>query len=143
MHELGRNPASYEPNVDDSEAVRLQIAQEASQNDEASTAMVASHQKAEPVAVLAPVEKNKQSDEAWETKEAIMGAASAQMENPKEAVAAAPESQMEKIMAALQGGLGELRTATLSRQEVSKIEDLLYDFKRELYKAESCSREKA
>lgn len=132
-----------EPIVDDNEAVRLQIVQEASQNDEASTTMVDSHQKAELVVASASMENKRQGDEAWEAKEAVIETASARVETPGATVAAAPESQMEKIMAALQGGLGELRTATLSRQEVSKIEDLLYDFKRELYNAESRGREKA
>lgn len=132
----------YEPIVDDNEAIRLQIVQETSQNDEASTTMVDSHQKAEPVGASASMNKE-QGDEAWEAKEAAIETASARVETPDATVAAAPESQMEKIMAALQGGLDELRTATLSRQDVSKMEDLLYDFKRELYNAEIRGRDKA
>ena len=89
------------------------------------------------------MERKKHKDEARDVKEAAIETASARVETPAKTVTAPPESQMEKIMAALQGGLGELRTAVLSRQEVSKIEDLLYDFKRELYNAESRGREKA
>ncbi|RYO74438.1 hypothetical protein DL766_000643 [Monosporascus sp. MC13-8B] len=48
---------------------------------------------------------------------------------------------LEKIMVALQGGLDELRTATLSREEVYKIEDMFMDIKRELYLAESRGRQ--
>ncbi|KAK7748341.1 hypothetical protein SLS62_008709 [Diatrype stigma] len=54
---------------------------------------------------------------------------------------ATPEkSSMEKIMGALKLGLDELRTATLSREEVYKIEDMFMDIKRELYQAESRGR---
>ncbi|RYP44401.1 hypothetical protein DL768_009133 [Monosporascus sp. mg162] len=51
------------------------------------------------------------------------------------------KSSLEKIMGALQGGLDELRAATLSREEVYKIEDLFMDIKRELYLAESRGRQ--
>lgn len=142
MHEPGRNSTPYETTVDDNEALRLQIAQEASQNEEASTPMVDSHEKVDPEAVLASVVTAKQN-QAGEDKKAATGTAFAPVEKPQETAAAPPESQMDKIMAALQGGLGELRTATLSRQEISKIEDLLYDFKKELYNVESRGRERA
>ncbi|KAI1261380.1 hypothetical protein F5Y18DRAFT_202983 [Xylariaceae sp. FL1019] len=49
-------------------------------------------------------------------------------------------SAVEKIMASLRDGLSELRTASLSRDEVYKIEDMFMDIKRELYEAESRSR---
>ncbi|RYP61254.1 hypothetical protein DL769_007795 [Monosporascus sp. CRB-8-3] len=49
-------------------------------------------------------------------------------------------SSLEKIVGALQGGLDELRAATLSREEVYRVEDLFMDIKRELYLAESRGR---
>ncbi|KAI1326977.1 hypothetical protein F5Y16DRAFT_373380 [Xylariaceae sp. FL0255] len=49
-------------------------------------------------------------------------------------------SAMERIMASLKDGLEGLRTATLSRDEVYKIEDMFMDIKKELYAAESRSR---
>ena len=49
-------------------------------------------------------------------------------------------SAMEKIMGALSGGLDELRTAALSRDEVYRIEDMFMDIKRELYNAENRGR---
>ncbi|KAI0144594.1 hypothetical protein GGR57DRAFT_327873 [Xylariaceae sp. FL1272] len=52
----------------------------------------------------------------------------------------AEPSALEKIMASLRDGLSGLRTATLSRDEVYKIEDMFMDIKRELYEAESRSR---
>jgi hypothetical protein len=49
-------------------------------------------------------------------------------------------SQVESIMGTLWGGIEQLRSAALSREEVYKIEDLLMDMKRELYAAESRGR---
>ncbi|KAI1772074.1 hypothetical protein F4818DRAFT_186926 [Hypoxylon cercidicola] len=56
-----------------------------------------------------------------------------------------PESEVAKsaaetIMDALKGGLEGLRTATLTREEVNRIEDMFFDIKKELYQAESRSR---
>ena len=46
----------------------------------------------------------------------------------------------ESIMGRLKGGLDGLRTATLSRADVYKIEDMLMDMKRELFEAERRGR---
>ncbi|XXH06084.1 hypothetical protein Hte_012529 [Hypoxylon texense] len=52
----------------------------------------------------------------------------------------AAKSAAEMIMDALKGGLEGLRTATLTREEVNKIEDMFFDIKKELYQAESRGR---
>jgi hypothetical protein len=49
-------------------------------------------------------------------------------------------SAMERIVASLGDGLHLLQTATLSREEVYKIEDMFMDIKKELYEAERRSR---
>ncbi|OTB01226.1 hypothetical protein M426DRAFT_323624 [Hypoxylon sp. CI-4A] len=50
------------------------------------------------------------------------------------------KSAAERIMNALKNGLEGLRTATLTRDEVNRIEDMFFDIKRELYQAEGRSR---
>ena len=47
------------------------------------------------------------------------------------------------IIQTLQGGLEGLRSATLDRDEVYKLEDILMDMKRELYEAERRGRDKS
>lgn len=52
-----------------------------------------------------------------------------------------PETdQAMKIMDLFRGGLEELRSARLSREEVYRIEDMFMDMKRELYEAERRGR---
>ncbi|KAK4153273.1 Rap1-interacting factor 1 N terminal-domain-containing protein [Chaetomidium leptoderma] len=57
-----------------------------------------------------------------------------------EEATSAGTNQVPKIMGLLRGGLGELRSARLSRDEVYQIEDMLMDMKRELYEAERRGR---
>jgi hypothetical protein len=53
----------------------------------------------------------------------------------------APEmNQVQKIMDLFRGGLDELRSARLSREEVYQIEDMFMDMRRELYEAERRGR---
>jgi hypothetical protein len=53
----------------------------------------------------------------------------------------APEmNQVQKMMDLFRGGLNELRSARLSREEVYQIEDLFMDMRRELYEAERRGR---
>ncbi|TPX17230.1 uncharacterized protein E0L32_003348 [Thyridium curvatum] len=59
---------------------------------------------------------------------------------PAEAVEE-PTGKFEQIMAALRSGLVALRSATLSRAEVSEVEDMCMDVKRELYEAERRGRD--
>jgi len=55
--------------------------------------------------------------------------------------AAAPEpTPVQKMMELFRGGLGELRSARLSREEVYQLEDLFMDMRRELYEAERRGR---
>jgi hypothetical protein len=48
--------------------------------------------------------------------------------------------QAQRIIELFRGGLDELRTARLSREEVYQIEDMFMDMKRELYEAERRGR---
>ncbi|KAI0877653.1 Rap1-interacting factor 1 N terminal-domain-containing protein [Hypoxylon argillaceum] len=50
------------------------------------------------------------------------------------------QSAVERIAASLRDSLEGLRTATLSREDVYKIEDMFMDIKKELYEAERRSR---
>ncbi|TGJ81705.1 hypothetical protein E0Z10_g7036 [Xylaria hypoxylon] len=50
------------------------------------------------------------------------------------------QSMVERIAASLRDGLEGLRRATLSREDVYKIEDMFMDIKKELYEAERRSR---
>ncbi|KAI6367641.1 hypothetical protein MCOR25_004863 [Pyricularia grisea] len=50
------------------------------------------------------------------------------------------ESPFATILAMLKGGLGALQGANLSKSEVSELEDVCMDFKRELYAAEKRGR---
>lgn len=53
----------------------------------------------------------------------------------------APEkNQVQKMMDLFRGGLDELRSARLSREEVYQIEDMFMDMRRELYEAERRGR---
>lgn len=60
---------------------------------------------------------------------------------PRAAPATAPPADKPvSILGALEQGLAQLRGATLSRDEVYKMEDMLMDMKRELYAAEQRGR---
>lgn len=178
------------PAADDSEAIHLQIVQEASQSEGAETTVDESfdltddHEARAALADLADVamaEDVEQEEETEEEEEAegeeedeeedmvddededeipaaieiseAMAAVTAEgpstmtssdeleLENPQEMPPPPPEkSSMENIVSALRGGLAELSTAALSRDEVNRIEDMFYDIKRELYNAESRGR---
>ena len=58
----------------------------------------------------------------------------------EKAVVTPEVNQAQKIMELFRGGLDELRTARLSREEVYQIEDMFMDVKRELYEAERRGR---
>ncbi|GAP88139.2 putative telomere length regulator protein rif1 [Rosellinia necatrix] len=58
----------------------------------------------------------------------------------KRTASQAPQSAVERITASLREGLEALRVATLSREDVYKIEDMFMDIKKELYEAERRSR---
>lgn len=53
----------------------------------------------------------------------------------------APISKSEAIIARLRNGMEDLRSASLSRDEFNKIEDMLFDMKRELFEAERRGRQ--
>ena len=74
-----------------------------------------------------------------EDEEKITNTAESVTKAEEEEVAPEP-SRAEKIMELFRGGLGELRLAQLSREEVYQIEDMFMDMRRELYEAERRGR---
>lgn len=132
--------------------MHLQIVQEASQSSKGDAATVedlAEDPKDQSMDVELPLELTKVNDvdmeECVEEEQRLGGKPTAQPQQPEEEeeeqVAPVPEkSSIEKIMDALRGGLHELRTANLSREEVYQVEDLFMDMKRELYGAEARGR---
>lgn len=119
--------------IDELEAVNLQIVQEASQSTEqaytAVEAPVAAEKEATELLALEDDANTEGSPEA--VTEENLGDATKDISMDQEGV-----TSMEKIMEALKAGLTELRTATLSRDDANKVEDMFMDFKRELYGAE-------
>ncbi|KAK4220169.1 telomere length regulator protein rif1 [Rhypophila decipiens] len=65
------------------------------------------------------------------------------LEEPRGQESPRPVSPVKKLMDFFHGSLDILRSARLSRQEVSEIEDVFMDMKRELYNAESRGRERS
>lgn len=140
-------PASTSSSLDESEAVNLQIVQEASQSTQEDLPMVeplvAVHSESEveveqPSTVVEDVDINMEGGPAGEEEQARPDASVVDDVTGENAASAIePEkSPMQKIMDALRGGLSELRTAALSRDEVNQVEDIFMDIKRELYGAE-------
>ncbi|KAI1479130.1 Rap1-interacting factor 1 N terminal-domain-containing protein [Daldinia eschscholtzii] len=119
----------------DTEAVTLQIITEASQQSEVEP--IPAELLEDDIPTIG--EDTKMMDEAEEGDSAK--AAVVEIEQPclvEEVVV--EKSAAERIMEALNGGLEGLRTATLTRDEVNKIEDIFFDIKKELYQAESRGR---
>jgi hypothetical protein len=137
--------------INESEAVNLQIVQEASQSSMDDVAHVedpTEDPKDQPMDGVLPLGLIKVNDvnmeEHMEEEQQLGEGPAAQPQEPEEEeekIAPVPEkSSIEKIMDALRGGLDELRTANLSREEVYQVEDLFMDMKRELYGAEARGR---
>ncbi|KAI1077322.1 hypothetical protein F5B20DRAFT_552062 [Whalleya microplaca] len=119
----------------ESEAVNLQIIMEASQQSEMDLATT-EFESTEMDMVDQAEEEEEDEEEGEEETTKIQDERS----NAVEKEAAAEKPAIDIIMSALQGGLEGLRAATLSREEVNKIEDMFFDIKKELYQAESRSR---
>lgn len=137
-------PASADSSMDDSEAVHLQIVQEASQNTEEEAPPMeplAAALEEVHTAELAPLP----TDEVGAAEQSVDGG---QMMSQEKAVptpadageaesAPVPEkSALEKIMDALKNSITELQKAALSRDDVHQVETMFMDIKRELYGAE-------
>ncbi|KAI1374283.1 hypothetical protein F4677DRAFT_175649 [Hypoxylon crocopeplum] len=124
----------------DTEAVNLQIITEASQQSETEAA--APELLSEDISVMDTDTKMLDQEDEEETKGKVKEPAEiiAEQSHPVEAAEAVEKSAMERIMGALKDGLESLRTATLSRDEANKIEDMFFDIKKELYQAESRGR---
>jgi hypothetical protein len=95
-----------------------------------------------------------QHAEPAETTAPMIGAGEIRVVEPVLEVAAAPataeggkletvvkESRVQDLIDLLRGGLENLRSMELSRDEVYRIEDVFMDMKRELYEAERRGRE--
>ncbi|KAI0169945.1 hypothetical protein GGR52DRAFT_488598 [Hypoxylon sp. FL1284] len=142
----------------DTEAVTLQIITEASQQSDMGAITSELHHDEATLLVDEDVEMadepKKSGDDMEEKAEAAVEQSQSrlieepQVEAEVEAEAepqTTPEAEVgksaaEAIMGALQSGLSGLRMATLTREEVNRIEDLFFDIKKELYQAESRSR---
>ncbi|KAI1454841.1 hypothetical protein F4805DRAFT_438129 [Annulohypoxylon moriforme] len=130
----------------DTEAVNLQIITEASQQsdfepipaevmDEDMQVVDADAETTNPAEEAEIMESEEEQEEQVEASVQAVTEEPDQIEEP-----IVQKSQAERIMDALKGGLEGLRTATLTRDEVNKIEDMFFDIKKELYQAESRGR---
>ncbi|KAI0126923.1 Rap1-interacting factor 1 N terminal-domain-containing protein [Xylariales sp. AK1849] len=136
--------------MNESEAVNLQIVQEASQSEEVPSLPIVEPSVQALVdtdvhfgeSAVADVEMEVDPTEEHAEEEIHITEEAVVAPQPiEEAVTPIPEtSPIEKIIDALRGGLAELRTAALSRQEVYQVEDMFMDIKRELYEAEARGR---
>ncbi|RYP60004.1 hypothetical protein DL770_010088 [Monosporascus sp. CRB-9-2] len=129
----------------DSDAVDLQLRTEASQEKRDLELVVQeasrlSNSQAPEAGIVTEMELVHEDTEMANTT-SLAAAAERQPAEVIQGTTTPERSSLEKIMGALQGGLDELRAATLSREEVYKIEDLFMDIKRELYLAESRGRQ--
>lgn len=119
----------------DTEAVTLQIITEASQQSEVEP--IPTEVLEDDIPLVDDDTKMVDQEEEGDAEKA----AEFQVEQPRPVEEAAVEkSAADRIMDALKGGLEGLRTATLTRDEVSRIEDMFFDIKKELYQAESRGR---
>ncbi|KAI0106013.1 Rap1-interacting factor 1 N terminal-domain-containing protein [Daldinia grandis] len=120
----------------DTEAVTLQIIMEASQQSEVEPILTEALEDA-----ISLVDDTKMADQEEEgDAEKAVEVDAGQLRPVEEEEAAVEKSAAERIMDALKGGLEGLRTATLTRDEVNRIEDMFFDIKKELYQAESRGR---
>ncbi|KAF3069643.1 Telomere length regulator protein rif1 [Daldinia childiae] len=119
----------------DTEAVTLQIITEASQQSEIEH--IPTEILENDISLVDDDTKMVDQEEEDDTEKA----GEVQVEQPRPVEEAAVEkSAADRIMDALKGGLEGLRTATLTRDEVNRIEDMFFDIKKELYQAESRGR---
>ncbi|KAI8624769.1 hypothetical protein F5Y19DRAFT_467524 [Xylariaceae sp. FL1651] len=120
----------------DTAAVHLQLITEASQQTEAEHYGDAADDDASESLVHSDNEPIIRGGERMERAKVELKSS-----DPEES-AAPPikQSEMERIIASLKDGLEGLRAATLSREDVYKIEDMFMDIKKELYEAERRSR---
>ncbi|KAL7620842.1 hypothetical protein AAE478_009840 [Parahypoxylon ruwenzoriense] len=123
----------------ESEAVNLQIIMEASQQSEMEAAA-----PPELLDEYMPADRGdaKMTEGAEQDEEQVtVGPVGATVRSSQaDEEAAVEKSVAGRIMGALREGLEGLRTATLTREEANKIEDMFFDIKKELYQAESRSR---
>lgn len=134
--------AYADSSINESEAVNLQIAQEASQSTQEEPPV---DEPLDTAPAGVEMEAHAATNTDIDMEEVLAdGGVRASHGSPNANAAGedaqrGPESEksaMQKILDALKGGLSELRAAALSRDEVNQVEDLFMDIKRELYGAE-------
>jgi hypothetical protein len=122
---------------EDDQDVQSQIALEFShsQRHDADSTPASSDASSELLSPLVdippPITNEEEEDKITDTAESVTKAEEEEAPEP---------SRVQKIMELFRGGLGELRSAQLSREEVYRIEDIFMDMKRELYEAERRGR---
>ena len=120
----------------DTVAVNLQLITEASQQSETDGHLHGNNNDAPGSPELSGIGAVGQHDEEMDDKVSDSEPPKEEIETP----AQVELSAVEKIAASLRDGLQVLQTATLSRRDVYKIEDMFMDIKKELYEAERRSR---
>lgn len=136
-NEAPKSPSSIGDGVDESEAVNLQLVQEASHNEE--TRSPDENLSAKTVVEVIAGAEDMDVDVEEGGEEDMAPESGARQAEPEPVVTEAKPA-VQKIMECLSGGLDELRTANLTRDEVYRIESMFMDIKRELYEAESRGR---
>ncbi|KAF2968331.1 hypothetical protein GQX73_g5246 [Xylaria multiplex] len=140
------HPSSMEPlDIDedgtdsDTAAVNLQLITEASQQSEVDGHTHLTDDDASESLISSEDEIGDQHEETMEQD----GPESKSVDDTKNSASSqvVGQSTVEKITASLRNGLEGLRTATLSREDVYRIEDMFMDIKKELYEAERRSRQ--
>lgn len=131
------SPVSYNDSVvsreSDTEAVNLQIITEASQQTEMEESVLVEES-------TVPIDEDTKMEDEAEEAAAVVTEEAQLAEEKAGAEPAVEKSAAEKIMDAMRAGLEGLRTASLTREEASSIEDMFFDIKKELYQAESRGR---
>ncbi|KAI1809579.1 hypothetical protein GGS20DRAFT_274674 [Poronia punctata] len=125
----------------DTAAVNLQLITEASQQSGTSRHSVLDDDDDEQEWAESEAGEDEEMKDYNETAAPDVTVTTKNIETPPPPPTTTSLSAVERITASLRDGLEGLRTATLSREDVYKIEDMFMDIKKELYEAERRSRQ--
>jgi hypothetical protein len=121
--------------------VQSQIALEFSQHQVEEDSSPASEEASpSPIPIEEPLQVEIQQPITNEQEDDEVAITTADSATEVEEITAPETNQVQKIMDLFRGGLDELRSAQLSREEVYQIEDMFMDMRRELYEAERRGR---
>jgi hypothetical protein len=121
--------------------VQSQIALEFSQHQVEEDSSPASEEASpSPIPIEEPLQVEIQQPITNEQEDDEVAITMADSATEVEEITAPETNQVQKIMDLFRGGLDELRSAQLSREEVYQIEDMFMDMRRELYEAERRGR---